>query len=122
MCTIKIPTEIIELETIKEYDEEIIKLSSEIIDMAIKIIPFGEVSARNIIDNETRQRYLGINRAILLTLKDCDIDNIRISDLNEYEIEKLMLSWITLGSAIESSMQIFPSIFKHNYDDNSANK
>lgn len=33
-----------------------------------------------------------------------------------------MICWITLVSAIESSLQIFLTIFKHNYDDNPANK
>lgn len=108
--------------TVKEYEKRINFLSSKIIDMAIKIVPHGDITARDIINEGTRQRYIGINQTILLPLKLIEVEDKRISDYGCYEFDKLMLAWIALGSALESSMQIFLTIFKHNYDDNPAIK
>ena len=98
-------------------------MSSEIIDKAIKIIPHGDISASNIINESTRKRYIGINKAIFLPLRvNKDGYNEKILDYKCDDFERLMTCWITLGSAIESSLQIFLTIFKHNYYDNPANK
>jgi hypothetical protein len=108
--------------TVKEYEKRINFLSSKIIDMAIKIVPHGDITARDIINEGTRQRYIGINQAILLPLKLIEVEDKKISDYSCHEFDKLMLAWIALGSALESSMQIFLTTFKHNYDDNPAIK
>jgi len=121
---IEIPSQIEGLETIKEFNDEIIKHSQELIDMAQKIIPFGDISARDMIDENTASRYISVNKSILMTTiaKGYSEFEIEMVGMLGEEIDLLMLSWIALGSALESSLQIFLTAFKHNYDDNPAQR
>lgn len=120
--SIQISEQIDALETIAEFEEEVLKNSESLISMAIKIIPFGCKSGINLIDEQTEKRYIGINSAIFTLLKTRYGDEENLGELCDDSVSTLMLSWIALGSALEASFQIFLSAFKHDYDNNPAQK
>lgn len=121
---IYIPEQIQALETVHDFYKEIIKNSKELIDMAIKIIPFGTLTATDMINEDTIDRYMAINRLILSTLQLKKLDELKINEIGIVypDTDILMISWISLGSALEATMQIFLTVFKSNYDDNPAQK
>lgn len=116
------PVQNFEFKKICEFEEEVIKHSNELITMAVKIIPHGTMSARTIIDEYTVKRYKAINKSIFLPINKEYCQSQRFEILNDEDLESLMICWISLGSALEASLQIFLTAFKHNYDDNPALK
>lgn len=108
--------------TIYQYKKQITNLSLEFINKAIKIISYRD----EILSKSTIDRYISINNAIFLPLElyTYEESHYQFEDLHMFfgDLDRLILCWVALGSAVESSLQVFLTVFKNDYDDNPCNK
>lgn len=77
-----------------------------------------------LLDDENLKRFKAVNTALKFPLQNFDNDFhkiIRTLDKVE-EAARLMQCWITLGSAVETSLQIFLSIYLNDYNNSNWGK
>lgn len=108
-----------ELLTIGNYKEKLLSLSERQVEMMLDILPFGDPTAGDVFDVRTGERMLSINRSIFIPLNN-SLD--QYFKLKKENLDELVLVWTALGSAVESSLQLFLTAYKDNYDDNPFNR
>lgn len=91
-------------------------LSERLIDLAVEIEASSLYSDENFLNSKIVNRYKGVNKSIFSSIQIND--DCSINEENTSEISRLTLSWIALGSALESSIQLFLISYKHNYENN----
>ncbi len=64
------------------------------------------------IDKNTVKRYKSVNKAIFITLLIQKFNEDSFEKIIE-EMDKLMVCWTMLGSALETSMQLLLTVYKH---------
>lgn len=77
-----------------------------------------------LLDEENLKRYEAVNTALKFPLQNFDYDFHQIiGTIDEVEeLGRLMQCWITLGSAVETSIQIFLSIYLNDYQNSNWGK
>jgi len=103
---------------IEELLEIIKKESDGLIQCAIKCVYIDtDNEIHRLLNEETLKRYEAVNKALKLPLKDFDYDFHQVlGAIDEIEeMGRLIQCWITLGSAVETSLQIFLSIYLNDY-------
>lgn len=73
---------------------------------------------QTLLDETNLDRFVAVSRAIQLSLKGIDFDVAMLFGLEDKidEVGRLIQAWITLGSVIETSLQIFLAVYLYDYE------
>jgi len=84
----------------------------------------GNSEIQKLLSDDSLQQFLAISDALFLPLKDVNYDIATLFGFEDpiEEQSRLMQSWITLGSAIESMLQIFLAIYLNDYENSGWHK
>lgn len=95
-------------------------LSDQLIELAVEINDSSICSEMNLLNSKIVKRYKGVNESLFSSI--LVEENNSINEDNNSDISRLTLSWIALGSALESSIQLFLISYKSDYENNPFSK
>lgn len=104
------------------YVEVLDIIKTETLEYKCKAEKCGYISGNHdiakLLSDENLNRFVAISNSIIFPLKDVDYDLITLFGLDNpiEELGRLMQCWITLGSAVESALQIFLAVYLSDYE------